>query len=228
MPLYNNTPFKGQIRQMVNALPTYLFGAFDDKSAPTKFQVTSVSLTSNVATYTGYIREGNIPVVGNLISFDNGAPSPYNVSDAAITGVTISSVTGIGTITVAITHADIAAANAGFIGMVTAPETSEATGTTASIPVVPSFNSPLTTDERTLTLIVTFPTEPTTWTGNLQVALRDVDSEYVNINSAADITFVSGTDIYLVQYYCQSGRFYRLKPGSSSTTDGKIIAKIMP
>src|SRR5260370_33326885 len=80
-------------------------------------QVTKVAITSNVATVNVTVREGNIPVAGGAGSGFGGvtiqgtsqAGGAFNVTNATLTNVTIGKTTGIGTITFALTHADVAA-----------------------------------------------------------------------------------------------------------------------
>lgn len=228
MPNYQTSPFlKVPPKLLVAGRPEYFLGGFDDKSAPTKFSITSAAIVSDVATYTGTVIEGNIPAVGSLLTVVGSSASEFNVTNVAITAVSIDLDTGQGTISCALSHANATAT--GGMGLVPVPETSETTAaSTASIPVALSHSTPNGPRERTLTVIATAPTAPTTWTANLQVALFDKDSDYVNVSaSGADLTLSGVNGPVLKQFTLQEGLFYRLYQDSGNTTDGSVIVKIL-
>jgi hypothetical protein len=108
MPAYSLNPLQ-RIKLALPGLPVYLFGSLAQTTAPTRMTVSNVALTSNVATLTVQIIEGNIPIVGALVSVTGTqqASGAFNVSQVALTGVTINATTGAGTITFALTHANV-------------------------------------------------------------------------------------------------------------------------
>lgn len=109
MPQYSSSPFIS-VPMALPGQPLYLFGSFDDRSSPTKFLLDHVAITSNFATVTGTIVAGNIPSVGDLISIQGSTASSgiFNVTAIALTGVSITALTGKGTVSFALTNADVA------------------------------------------------------------------------------------------------------------------------
>lgn len=221
-----------RVIQLIAGKVDYLIGGFDDKSAPTKFQITQASLTSNVVTYTGQVVAGNTPAVGQLMTVFGFANSVFNISDVAIASVTLDT-SGTGTITVAVTHANIPAVVAGGTGCVLAPETSEATAASYTSQACGlSFSTPNGPRERTVTVQVTQPTAATTLKLSLQMSLRNVDSDYVYVGTGtttapATADFTQASSPAVKEYTLQNGMFYRLKATSDTTTDGTFIAKIV-
>lgn len=225
MPAYTNSPFSNPILAM-KGVPVYLFGSFDPRVGNTKAYLTNSALTSNVATVTVQITDGPMPVVGGLISIINSTAgsAALNVSRAVITGVTISSATGAGTITFALTNADIASvADAGTV-IIEPSEVGEALAEGASIACV--IQAPEGDSQFTVPIAVTFPIMPTAVTVTLQKALKNLDAEYTNTSCVVQVAgsaFVSGP---VVEAALERGYCYRLLvsglTGSSKTIVGKL------
>lgn len=94
MPAYANNPFTPP--QLVQkGVPCYLLGSLNFHQANTRMLVTNSALTSNVATLTVQIVEGEIPAIGSLISVQQtqAGSGAFNVSRAAITAVSITAAT---------------------------------------------------------------------------------------------------------------------------------------
>lgn len=110
MPPYQSAPIIGPPPPMlIPGVPSYAFGKYIDGHPTVRAYITNVALTSNVATVTLQIMEGYIPAIGDLVSI-TGCPTTsglFNVTDAVITAVSITAATGLGTITFALTHADV-------------------------------------------------------------------------------------------------------------------------
>lgn len=225
MPFYDNTPFKRPVKTLVAGWPSYLFGSYNADVAEGVFAVTNFALTSNVVTLTGVMREGNIPAAGDFISTQG---QPVDASHVAISTVTIAKDTGIGTITYALTHADVVSVPKGGVARILPAETFEAiTASGSSIPVTVQFNDPETNIGRTLTLVVNTPANTLTGTvvAQLQGALRDEDSEYVGLGSTISIT--TSAQVKTQAYTLEGYRFYRLNVSGITGGAGTICAKIM-
>lgn len=121
MPQYSSDPTLA-IALALPGTPVYVWGSLSDRIAPTRMTITNVALTTNVATLTVQVIEGNIPAVGALVTVrgTQQASGAFNVTAVAITGVTINATTGAGTITFALTHANVG--SAADSGMAIAPQ----------------------------------------------------------------------------------------------------------
>jgi hypothetical protein len=85
--------------------------------------VSNVALTSNVATLTVTIVEGNLPAVGSNITVNGTvtASGAFNVTLVALTAVSISASTGQGTVSFALTHANVSSTADAGIAIVEQP-----------------------------------------------------------------------------------------------------------
>ena len=62
MPNYNKSPFAALPQKLILGFSlAYLFGSWNGSTSPTKMQVSNVAITTNVATLTVQIVDGNIP-----------------------------------------------------------------------------------------------------------------------------------------------------------------------
>ena len=100
MPTMNTSAFAPLPEVVLPGKPAYLYGSLATDTQDTLLQVTNVAATGGTATVSVYVRAGNIPVVGNLISIAGTQTSSglFNVSSAPLTNVTINATTGIGTV----------------------------------------------------------------------------------------------------------------------------------
>ena len=229
MPAYINSPFKPAPKLLVAGWPEYLIGSFNFDVAWGKFAVTNFALTSDVATLTGVIIAGNIPAVGDFISTQG---TPFDVTDATITGVTINADTGVGTITYAASNADIDSVGSGGTAEILPAEASEAISSNyTSIPVSVPFQDTKAGGERTITVVVSTPTNSSLLaTFTLQGALRDVDSDYTALSpNGTAITAVSlptsAGGAVSAEYCLTQYRFFRLLLTFTSGS-GTAVAKI--
>jgi len=137
MPAYSNDPTVA-VALALPGIPVYVWGSLSDRIAPSRMTISNVALTSNVATLTVQVIEGNIPAIGQNVTVrgTQQASGAFNVTAVAITGVTINAVSGAGTITFALTHANVG--SVADSGLATAPQaiTFEAVSTNEnSVPV---------------------------------------------------------------------------------------------
>jgi hypothetical protein len=229
MPSYNNTPFALAPKLLTAGWPEFLLGSFPTDVSPTRFQVTNVALASNVATVSGYVREGNIPTAGSLISIQGTATASgaFNVSNATITGVTIDATSGIGTITFTVTHADVATVADSGLAIVPQPVKYEALANGSSIPAVPPANDPNTDAARTFTAQVYFASLPTTATVTVQGSLTNNDADYQNIGTVATVVS-GGVTLSQAQFQLTNERFLRFNVSSvTGGTSPTIAAAIL-
>jgi len=110
MPAFSASPFDiGYGLQP--GIPGYSFGALSNIVDNTNAFVTNVALTSNVATVSLKLRDGAIPVVNQLISIQGTqtASGAFNVTNVAIASVSgfASGDNSVGTVTFALTHANV-------------------------------------------------------------------------------------------------------------------------
>lgn len=229
MPSYVNSAFQGS-QLLVRGVASYLFGSYNYKQGNTVMSVSNVALTSNVATLTVQITAGEVPLVGSLISVQQTASTSglFNVNRVALTGVTIDGTTGAGTVTFALTHANVTSAPDAGSAVVEVPEKSETLANGASIAV--ACTMPFA-EQFTVPLAVTFPggVLPTAVTVTLQVALRNVDSEFTNTSTAvvvATAAYTTGKGP-VVEATLERGYFYRvLVSGLTIGSATGVIAKI--
>jgi hypothetical protein len=224
MPAYVKTPFAPNVPLSVAGFPVYLFGGFNDGISPTLFQVNNVASNGTTATLTGFVRAGNIPAVASLIS-TQGLQNLTNVSNVAISAVTINATTGIGTIQFLDAQTVSSVADSGA-ALIPQPETSEAIANGASIPMtVPYTNAPSNSGSRSVKAVVSLPTVPTTLTVKLQSAVTNQDSEYADLITVLTVTgsTVSGGQS---TFTMEPGRFYRFNV-SGLAGSGTIIAKLL-
>ena len=120
----------GSTYKAIQVLPgsiTYLLGSRAPDGGT--MNVTNVALTSNVATVTVTGWSGALPIVGTPVTIrgTTNTSGLFNVSNAVLTGVTLDS-TGAGTLTFALTHANVV--SAADTGTLTFPP--QVTGETAA------------------------------------------------------------------------------------------------
>lgn len=226
MPLFDKTP-GARVISLVAGFPSYFFGSWGTNNisgttvkglgmltSPSRFLITQVQLTSNVATITGSIIEGEIPQVGALITVRGTQTSAglFNVTAIAITAVSINASTGIGTISYALVNANIGATADAGLGIVPQVENTETIVNGASIPITIPVQDPKTDAARTISFIIEFPSGlPVAATVDLQTALLNQDSEYTkfsNLVTIAASAISAGT--LNPQLTLNQARFYRL------------------
>lgn len=196
MPPYKNTafgaPFKTVKRMDTSAEPNYLFGEFNHDTQPFEFQVSSVSLTSNVATITVQLTAGGgpnagiKPSVGALMGIQGTTASggDFNVDPVTVTGVTLDA-NGAGTITFALTHANVGAtATAGKLVVQPYEFPDLVAAGSASRPIALTFEPDESDNSRSLYAEAKWTgTVPTAATVILQVSNVDTDSRYAAVGN---------------------------------------------
>lgn len=221
MPPYQNSPTGNVPVQLLQpGIPSYAYG-----SLPTgpvcRLLVTSTARLSGTATLQVRIVEGNIPAVGDLITVKatTRAAGVFNVTNTAITAVSISALTGIGSIQFAITAgttADGADPGYGAIPITQLAEAMTAAASTAAFALPSNADSAGTT----VTWSMAYPVAPGAVNVSLQASLIDLDSEYSSVDTS---TSVSGEERFIT---LTNFRFLRLKTNSISGASngiGKIL-----
>lgn len=194
--LYSNSafgpPFKNIRRLSTQIEPNYFFGSRDYKTDNMLFAISQVAIASNVATITVQLESGGgpslvngLPIVGAKMGVrgtqtNSGA---FNVDPATLTGTTISPATGAGTLTFALTHADVAAvADTGSAVVQSAEVPDLVSAGSASAPFALVFTPDESDNSRCLGLQARWTgTVPTAATIVLQGANVDDDSQYMVI-----------------------------------------------
>ncbi len=188
MPSFQANLINNHIEQAVPGLPAYAFGSFDYNQPPMVATITNVALTSNVATVTMTIKEGNIPNTRQLVSVKSDN-TIFNVDSSAITGVSFTAATGVGTITYAVTHADVASVAA--TGQASAPvaPTTDVFANGASVPICIQDNTG-PEEGRTLRATIRIPSLPSAGVVKIQTCVGDpsIASDYIDLGTVATVT----------------------------------------
>ena len=225
----------------VSGQPAYFYGSFPRDTQDMIAQITSVACASNVATIVMTIQQGNIPVVGNLISVQGtqSASGAYNVSRVAIATISGTASTGVYTVTYACTTADLTTTADAGKAIVPIQEVAEAVAANTSVAIYVPSQEPVDNGQRTITVSVTFPTIQATTgaaTVKLYTAIQntgakpgDTGSEWTLMGTtgvvgtlAAGAATVSG----LVTFTTPAGRFFCLQTTSVTGTN-TVIAKML-
>jgi hypothetical protein len=185
-------------------------------------QVTTTARAASVATIGVKILEGEIPLVGSLISIigTTQAAGAFNVTNIALTVVTIDPVSGVGTVQFAIgAGTTVQAADFGT-AMVPTPEEAEALTNTASQAFAVPEPAGSNTNPKTITWSTAYPTAPASVSMLLQGSLFDIDSQYQTLDTSTSTTGEERV------FTSTAFRFLRLKAtnvtGASPTCIGKI------
>lgn len=179
MPPYNFTPIPPRAILVPTASRTFLLGHTQVTGG--YMYVTSVALATNVATVDVAAFEGNLPVVGTLITITgtSQAAGAFNVTNAVVTAVSFNAA-GVGTVTFALTGANLATTIDG--------------GTLTFFPAIigetivagsSMAGTPSSCEGRTNSYAVEvyFPTIPTAATVSFQGALANDDASFIDITS---------------------------------------------
>lgn len=212
-------------RTLLEGIPGYSAGSFALGQAPTRFYVTSVAIAANVVTLGVKLVEGNIPVVGNLITVRGTVvgTAAVNVTNAALTGVSINPATGVGTVTYAATAANLATTPDGGQATVPVAEVAEALAIQKYQQLGVPYANPENMTGRVVTWSWTTPSAPATIALQLEGAINDNDSEYAIIGTSQ--TTLNGTIIGNVPV---GVRFFRVNV--TAVTGGvnpSLISKIL-
>lgn len=241
MPTMNISGFATLPEVVLPGKPAYLYGSMPWDTQDTLFQVTNVAATTTVATVTGYIRAGNIPAIGNLVSIagTQAGSGRFNVSSVPLTGVSISATTGVGTLTFALSGAAVTSvADAGQAIMPIA-EVAETLAANTSVPVYVPSQEPNDMGVKSITTAVTFPTIPTAAVVKLYSAVNlpknlpgstgsewTLDGTVATVAAGAQTIGPLFTEDTSANTAALAGRFFCLQVTGVSGT-GSIIAKLI-
>lgn len=184
MAVYSDSPFQSY-PMIVPGSPIYLFGGFNDKVGPTVMQVSNVALTSNVATLTVQVTSGNIPANGSFISVQGtqNTSGLFNVTNVALTGVTINATTGAGTVTFALTHANVSSTADSGQAIVPQPVTYTSVSVNDKSIAVAIADSPQGKSIQGIGIEVNWATGTSAGTVAVQCANTRLDSEFQTVSS---------------------------------------------
>lgn len=194
MSVYQQSPQNKHLEQAVPGIPAYLLGSFNYNVASTGFRVSTVQLTSPTATVVGTVTSGNIPVVGQTISFSGVVPSYFNVTNAPILSVSAAATPDVGvyTITFSLTNSNIATTVSPGRGTALPPETAEALsaygGSVTATRAISLQSNTGPNNGRSIRFDASFPVQAGSVTLTAQSAVRDVDSAYQDLGSIATLT----------------------------------------
>lgn len=192
MPPFMTLPPQIQPRRgFTRGLPSYSAGSFPVGQAPAKFYVQNVTASGSTVTLGVRQVEGNIPAVGQLVTvIGTVVAGPLaNVTNVALSAVSITPATGIGTISYASAAPAIAQTNDGGMAVANVSDVGE----TAAIQKYQQFALDPAGGEL-LTMAWGTPSAPATISLQLEGAIDDVDAQYTIIGAAQ--TTLSGTVIF--------------------------------
>ena len=228
MPSYDKSPFAQPPEALIPGKPAYCFGSLNQDVSPTTGVITNVALASNVATVMALINGGPIPAVGSLITIAKSTSTAglFNVTNLALTGVTITAATGVGTLTFALAHADVtSAADSGYF-IIPTPEVGETFANGSSAAKGAQYSSQFQMEQTTqaLAAVVNVTGAPTAGTITLQGAIINQDSEYATLGTIGATTNPTGGSLNFVGKY----NFYRFNIASvAGGSVPKIVAKLV-
>lgn len=207
-------------RGFTGGLPAYSAGSFAFGQAPTKFYVTNVTASGATVTLGVKLIEGNIPAVGSLITVVGTVVGGalVNVTNVALTAVSITAATGLGTVQYASTAPLLAQTNDGGMAIVSVPEV----GDTLAVQKFQQFT--LDPDGGYgITWSWSTPSAPATLALQLEAAINDNDAEYTIVGTSQ--TTLSGTIISQVPNLC---RFVRVNcTAFTGGTSPTLVAKML-
>jgi hypothetical protein len=188
-PAYNSTPGSNNPTNLLMFGQTaYAFGSFNAAFLTSKMSISNVALTSNVATITVAVYQGQIPAVGSLISVKGTTSTGglFNVSNVAIASVSIDATSGKGTITFALVHADVVSAPDTGTGYVPVPEVGDALANSTSQAFAVPEEVGMNDNAMTITWSTNYPSVPSTVTMTLQGAMVNQDSQFVTLDTSTN------------------------------------------
>lgn len=224
MPTFVNSayaPLTGTL--LVAGIPSYGFGSLKTTTAPTRMTANRGQGNGTTASLIVQIVEGDIPVVGSLISTQIDKPA-IQANNAVVTTVTIDSVTGAGSI-VYNSAGTLSVQTLSGQAIVPQPEIPEVLANGASTAFCFQYNDPNTNNMRSVVATISLPTLPTTAKITLQRAINRIDSEFTDIVTIGTVTAgaLSGTQAVAT---LEPGRWYRFNVSTLSGT-GTIVAKLL-
>ena len=218
MTAYLTSPF-AQRMALLPGVVGYSFGSFDTHNPGARMQVTSVAITSNVATLAVTLLEGPIPVVSTLsaplitVRGTQAASGLFNVTNVALASVSLDSITGIGTVTFALTNANIATTADAGTALAPAPIVFETlpTSATSGQQFAVARSNLATQAERGISWFTLFAGSPATVSIKLQGADVDQDAAYTTVDTSTVATGESRSvgdinyNFYRINAICTGG-----------------------
>lgn len=221
MPPFMTLPAQLQPRRgFTSGLPAYSAGSFPVGQQPAKFYVQNITASGSVVTLGVRQIEGNIPAVGQLVTVIGTAQAGAlaNVTNVALSAVSITPATGIGTLQYSSAAPALAQTNDGGMAIAQVNDVGE----TLAIQKYQQFCLD-PTGGYGITWQWACPSAPATISLQLEGAINDTDAEYTIIGTAQ--TTVSGTIVSTVP---ELVRFVRVNvtafTGGASPT---IVAKLL-
>lgn len=202
---------------------TFLLGS----RAPTggEMYVTSVAIATNVATVGVSSWDGNLPIVGTPITIRGTSQSSglFNVTNAVVTAVTLDA-TGTGTVTFALTGANLATTADGGILSFPPQITGETVAVGSTLPLSPAFNQGRSQNSYFFEIVSdSVSALPTAATFTPQQANVNQDSAFVDIASVPVGTIAAGAITAAGGSFLTDALFVRLRT-SAVTGTGKVAA----
>lgn len=204
-------------RGFTGGLPAYSAGSFAVGQSPGKFYVQNVTASGATVTLGVKWMEGNIPAVGSLVTVQGTVVGGalVNVTNVALSAVSITPATGLGTLQYASTAPLLAQTNDGGMGIVSVPEVGETNAVQKWMQIA---LDPVGGYGLTMTWISTAATVAL----QLEAAIDDVDAQYTIVGVSQ--TTLTGTVINQVPNLC---RFVRVNQTGFTGGPGTLIAKIL-
>ncbi|MGI4815516.1 MAG: hypothetical protein ACRYGG_19560 [Janthinobacterium lividum] len=219
MPPYDPSPFAPPPVLLQPNKVEYLLGRRTANQADTRLTLQSVTDDGTSATFTGQVTEGNIPIVGSMLSTQPSDPN-YAVINSPISAVNFTA-NGFGTVKVPSVHAGSEALSG--LGLIPVPEVPETLVNGYSIPcIVPTKGE--SAISRKLMVQIGFPTVPTACTVTLQRAMRNYPNDYTDLETVA--TVAGGVVTQSVAYFDGEGVYYRFSV-TGLVGVGSIVAKLI-
>lgn len=234
MPLYNTSDFAPLPEIAIPAKPAYFFGSLPVDTQDTQMRISNVALTTNVATVTGTIYQGNIPAVGNFITVAGSTNTSglFNINHAVITAVSGTPSTGVYSISYALTHANVVSVADSGMAIIPIAEVPETLANGTSVAIYVPSNELRDLGEKSITVATTFPSLPTTATVTLYTAITNnpqaAGTEWTSMGVVAVVAGGVQTAGPLQTFTSPAGRFFRIiassvTGGSSPTICSKMV-----
>lgn len=196
MSLYQASRINTSVPQAVPGFPVYLLGSYAQDVATTRMNISTVALAGTTATVVGTVAEGNIPVVGQLVTLAGAVPSYFNVTNAKILTVSSAASPDVGVYTITFTLANSNIGTTSSPGIAVAPQLEVGDSITLG-----SLSGPWSSlqcgvqqnvgpnNGRSVRFDVSFPTLPN---GNCTVVAQsadlDLDAQYTDLGTVATVT----------------------------------------
>lgn len=237
MPSYNVSAFAPLPEVAIPAKPAYFYGSLPVDTDDTYIRVTNVSANGSTATITGTVYRGNIPAVGSLITV-SGTKTLSGAFNGtfALTAVSVTASTGVGTFSYALVQTVTSTADAGM-ALVPIQETAETCANGTSVAVYVPSNELRDLGQKSITVATTFPSLPTAATVTLYTAISNTDNPAEWTSMGAVATVAGGVVTVpasaspnggVATFSTPAGRFFRLVvSGVSGGTSPTMISKMV-